>query len=186
MLSRAPLAGPRCFRRPRWARAGGAVRLGNNLAGGEEEVAVIDRSQVHEGMVVRSSDGRELGRVLTCGERSFVVEKGFYFATDYVARYDDVTSVSRDEIRLSRPQQELAQGERTFTREGAFGESFTFGIGSSLERSPSEPSALAEDEEAQRHRGVRGDEDEEGRQHSLSGADGLPPTYGDEGGGGLL
>jgi hypothetical protein len=148
---------------------------------------VIDRNDVHEGMVVRSSDGKKLGRVMACKEGSFIVEKGFFFATDYVARYDDVTDISGNEIRLSRLREGLAHGERTFTREGGLGESFTVGMGGLLDTSPREPRARAEEEEEDETRRGRphGDEEEAGLRYNLSehGAD--PPSYGDEGGGGL-
>ena len=100
---------------------------------------MIDRNEVHEGMVVRSSDGKKLGRVLACEEESFIVEKGFFFSTDYVARYADVTQTSGDEILLSRAQKELTHRERVLMREGGLGESFTIGMGGSLDTSPGKP-----------------------------------------------
>ncbi len=90
---------------------------------------MIDRNQVHEGMVVRDSNGKKLGRVLSCMEGSFVVEKGFFLITDYAARYDDVAEMSGDTIQLSRPREELAHSERAPSREGGLGESITFGMG---------------------------------------------------------
>jgi hypothetical protein len=132
---------------------------------------VIDRNQVHRGMVVRSSDGKKLGHVAACEERSFVVEKGFFFATDYIAGYDDVTDISEDEIQLSRTQEELAHGEHAFTREGGLGESLTLGVGSGLDASGE--SWPRREEVSPRYRvGEHGDT--------------LPASYGDEGGGGLL
>jgi len=148
---------------------------------------VIDRNQVHEGMVVRSSDGKKLGRVLACEEGRFVVEKGFFFATDYIARYDDVTDISGDEIRLSQPQEKLTHGEHAFPREGGLGESFTLGMGGGLSTSSREPWARAEEEEeeASRSSRARRDEGEAGPKYNLGGGS-VPPSYGDEGGGGLL
>jgi hypothetical protein len=147
---------------------------------------VIDRNQVREGMLVRSSDGKKLGRVLACGEGTFIVEKGFFFATDYIARYDDVKSISGEEIQLSRPQEELARGEHAVSREGGLGESFTVGIGTGLDASPREPWARVEEEEARRGT-LRADEGETGSSYELGGhGDAAPPSYGDEGGRGLL
>ncbi len=147
---------------------------------------MVDRSQILEGMVVRSSDGRELGRVLACGDRSFVVEKGLYFPTDYVARYDDVADVSRGEIRLSRRHEELAQGERASEREGALGESFTFGLGTGFDAPPGGAWGRGEEDEDRRRDEVRGDEREAEARRNLADPGWVPPTYGDEGGGGLL
>ena len=146
---------------------------------------MIDRNQINEGMVVRSSDGKKLGRVLGCKEGSFIVEKGFFFATDYVARYDDVADISGDEIRLSRPEEGLVHGERAVTREGGLGESFTVGIVGGLD-TLREPWARAEEEEEEARRGgMRGDEEDAGPKYNLGEDPGAhPSSYGDEGGGG--
>jgi len=69
---------------------------------------VFDRSQIHKGMVVRSSEGKRLGRVLTADEGAFTVEKGHLWPTDYVAHYEDVTDISGERIRLARAEKELA------------------------------------------------------------------------------
>lgn len=146
---------------------------------------MIDPNQVREGMLVHSSDGRKLGRVLSCREGTFVIEKGFYFTTDYVARYDDVTDVSGDEIRLARPEEALAHGQRAVKREGGLGESFTYGGG--IESSPMAPWGRAEEEEAEvRRRSVRDDEEEMGTRYHYGEREALPQAWGDEGGGGLL
>jgi hypothetical protein len=140
---------------------------------------VIDRNQVHEGMAVRSSDGLKLGRVLSCEEGRFIVEKGFFFATDYVAHYDDVMAISADGIWLSRRQEQLPRREHYSAREGGLGESFTLSMAGGLDTSPHEPWAAEGEEEDARRGKVRGDED--------AGSEYLgPPSYGDEGGGGLL
>ena len=142
---------------------------------------MIDRNQVHEGMEVHSSDGRKLGRVLSCEEGRFIVEKGFFFAKDYVAHYDDVRAISADEIWLSRRQEELRRVEHAFAREGGLGESFTLSTAGGLDTSPHERWA-AEGEEGEGRRGkVGGDEDEARSKYNLG-----PPSYGEEGGGGLL
>jgi hypothetical protein len=73
---------------------------------------VFDRNQVHEGMVVRDSNGKKLGRVLSCKEGGFVVEKGLFLITDHAARYDDIAQVSGNTVQLSRSWEELAHGER--------------------------------------------------------------------------
>ncbi len=63
---------------------------------------------IREGMVVRSSDGEKLGKVIRCGEAEFIIEKGFFFPKDYVARYDQAT-VSGDEVLLSLPASSLRE-----------------------------------------------------------------------------
>ena len=71
---------------------------------------MIDQSQVHEGMVVRASNGKKLGRVLSRTGDGFVFEKRFSLGTDYAARYDDVADISGDTIQLSRPREAFAHG----------------------------------------------------------------------------
>jgi hypothetical protein len=148
---------------------------------GNRRFAVIDRNQVHQGMEVRSSDGSKLGRVLSCEEGRFIVEKGFFFATDYVAHYDDVRAISDDVIWLSRRQEELPRGKHAFARKGGLGESFTLSMAGGLDTSPHEPRAAAGEEGEGRRGKVRGDEDEAPSRYNLG-----PPSYGEEGGGGLL
>jgi uncharacterized protein (TIGR02271 family) len=62
---------------------------------------MMDRSQIREGMAVYSSDGEKLGKVLTCDQSTFVIEKGFFFPKDYIARYDHVADVRGDDVHLS-------------------------------------------------------------------------------------
>jgi hypothetical protein len=170
---------------PRREHVCGVIRLCKPRRGEGEEVAVIDRNRIREGMVVHSADGRKLGRVLDRGEATFVIEKGFYFTTDYVAHYDDVMDVSGDEVRLAQPESALPHGERALKREGGLGESISYG--GSVETSPMTPWGRAEEEEEEaRQRSVREQEDERRSTYDLSGADTLPHCWGDEGGGGLL
>lgn len=73
---------------------------------------MIDVSQVHEGMVVRGSNGKKLGRVSSRTEGSFVIEKRSFLVTDYAARYDDVADISGDTIQLARPREAFAESRR--------------------------------------------------------------------------
>lgn len=141
---------------------------------------MIDRKLIHDGMAVRGPDGKALGRVVSCEGGGFTVEKGFFFATDYVARYDDVSSVSGDEIRLSHLPEALSRREHVSEREGGLGESFSLGTASGLAASPGEPWARAEQEEEET-RSARREEEDAGPRYDFG-----PPSYGDEGGGGLL
>ena len=62
-------------------------------------------------MTVYTSDGEKLGKVLQCEAETFIIEKGFFFPKDYIARYDDIADVTNDEIRLTRAKDAFA-GER--------------------------------------------------------------------------
>ncbi|HEX7623181.1 MAG TPA: hypothetical protein VF400_06380 [Anaeromyxobacteraceae bacterium] len=70
---------------------------------------MIDSSDIRQGMTVYSLDGEKLGQVVQCDASTFVIEKGFFFPKGYVARFDDVSLVSGDEIRLSRERAHLGE-----------------------------------------------------------------------------
>jgi uncharacterized protein (TIGR02271 family) len=81
---------------------------------------MFDRTHVREGMTVYSSDGEKLGNVASCDASTFVIEKGFFFPKDYIARYDHVSEVTGDEVRLAltkdsfvnlRDGEQLGEGE---------------------------------------------------------------------------
>jgi uncharacterized protein (TIGR02271 family) len=72
---------------------------------------MTERRGVREGMVVYSADGEKLGKVFQCEAESFIIEKGFFFPKDYIARYEDVATVNGDEIRLTSGKDAFA-GER--------------------------------------------------------------------------
>jgi uncharacterized protein (TIGR02271 family) len=55
---------------------------------------------ITEGMIVRSSDGEKLGKVVACQADGFIVEKGFFFPKDYFATFENVVDVRGDEIYL--------------------------------------------------------------------------------------
>ncbi len=65
---------------------------------------------VTEGMKVRTADGEKLGRVVLTGERTFQIEKGYFFPKEYVARYDDVQGVEEDTVVLAMTRDELLRG----------------------------------------------------------------------------
>ncbi len=62
----------------------------------------MNREGIREGMKVRSSDGETLGKVLSIGDSSFIIEKGFFFPKDYEARFDQITDIRDGEIWVAR------------------------------------------------------------------------------------
>ncbi|BDG04714.1 YsnF/AvaK domain-containing protein [Anaeromyxobacter oryzae] len=70
---------------------------------------------VQQGMAVRSSDGEKLGKVVQCSESFFLVEKGFFFPKDYLARYEQVADVRDGEVHLSAAASALREaGDEAF------------------------------------------------------------------------
>lgn len=71
------------------------------------------RRGIKEGLVVRTADGEKLGRIVRCEQDSFIIEKGIFFPTDYVARYDDVADCRGDEVYLKGRVTDLRAGRGT-------------------------------------------------------------------------
>jgi uncharacterized protein (TIGR02271 family) len=55
-----------------------------------------DRNSVQEGMIVTSTTGDRIGKVIRCDAETFIVEKGALFPKDYQLRYDHITGTSSD------------------------------------------------------------------------------------------
>jgi uncharacterized protein (TIGR02271 family) len=81
---------------------------------------MIDRALIHDGMTVYSAEGDKLGKIVACEANSFIIEKGFFFPKDYVARFEDVATVQGDDVHLALGREALselgtARGEGTVT-----------------------------------------------------------------------
>jgi uncharacterized protein (TIGR02271 family) len=61
----------------------------------------MDRWNIREGAEVRSSDDEKLGKVVALEGQYLVVEKGFFFPTDYYVPTSAVASVDEDTVYLS-------------------------------------------------------------------------------------
>lgn len=68
---------------------------------------MYQRSNIKEGMTVRSIDGEKLGRVFAVGDDSFEIEKGLFFPKDYLVRYAEVSEIRGDEIILTHGRESL-------------------------------------------------------------------------------
>ena len=64
---------------------------------------------VREGMVVYSSEGQKLGKVVRRGDGFFTIEKGLIFKSDIDARDDEVARVEGDEIWLTTLHDDIVQ-----------------------------------------------------------------------------
>jgi len=61
----------------------------------------MDSITIHAGATVFDANGDKLGKVHAVEPDQFVVEKGFFFPTDYIVPISMVTRASEDEIHLS-------------------------------------------------------------------------------------
>jgi uncharacterized protein (TIGR02271 family) len=61
---------------------------------------MFERGNLREGMIVRSIDGENLGKVYAIRETDFLIEKGLFFPKDYVCRYADISDIRNGEIVL--------------------------------------------------------------------------------------
>jgi len=70
---------------------------------------MYQRSDVKEGMVVRSIDGEKLGKVFAISNDEFHIEKGLFFPKDYLVRYSEVSRIDGSEIILSHGREMLSR-----------------------------------------------------------------------------
>jgi len=66
--------------------------------------------EIREGMEVLAADGARLGRVVRSGEDTFVIEKGLLLPRDFIARYEDISEVRGEQVRLRRTRDEMIPG----------------------------------------------------------------------------
>jgi uncharacterized protein (TIGR02271 family) len=59
-----------------------------------------DRSLLHRGMEVHSLDGKDLGKIADFTSDRLIIEKGWFFPKECVARLDDIAEVREDEVYL--------------------------------------------------------------------------------------
>jgi uncharacterized protein (TIGR02271 family) len=68
---------------------------------------MFQRSQLKEGMTVRSFDGEKLGKVFAIGDDAFHIEKGLFFPKDYLVRYAEISDIRDGEIILTHGREGL-------------------------------------------------------------------------------
>jgi len=72
--------------------------INNNFHQGETSMFTKDRFLPD--MVVRSADGDKLGKVVSSDDNGVYIQKGIFFPKDYFASFDQIESISGDEIYL--------------------------------------------------------------------------------------
>ncbi|WP_164017421.1 YsnF/AvaK domain-containing protein [Pyxidicoccus trucidator] len=79
---------------------------------------MFQRTDVREGMVVRSIDGEKLGKVFAVGDGEFHIEKGLFFPKDYLVRYTEISDIRAGEIILNHGKEALNSLSRDDNRYG--------------------------------------------------------------------
>ncbi|WP_163994685.1 YsnF/AvaK domain-containing protein [Pyxidicoccus caerfyrddinensis] len=77
---------------------------------------MFQRTDVREGMVVRSIDGEKLGKVFAIGDGEFHIEKGLFFPKDYLVRYSEISDIRAGEIILNHGKEALSTLSRDDNR----------------------------------------------------------------------
>jgi uncharacterized protein (TIGR02271 family) len=92
---------------------------------------MFQRTDVREGMVVRSVDGEKLGKVFAIGDGEFHIEKGLFFPKDYLVRYSEISDIRAGEIILNHGKEALSSLSRDDNRYATTGASTgaTAGLG---------------------------------------------------------
>jgi hypothetical protein len=78
---------------------------------------MVERSELHEGMVVWTHRGEKLGHVVEVTDESFIVEKGLLvWRKDYAVPLEDVREIIADEVYLHHGPDSLLSGPREISR----------------------------------------------------------------------
>jgi uncharacterized protein (TIGR02271 family) len=89
---------------------------------------MFQRSNIREGMIVRSIDGEKLGKVFAVSDAEFHIEKGLFFPKDYLVRYSEVSDIRGDEIILNHGREAL----RSLSGEERYGTTAGLGGGAGV------------------------------------------------------
>ncbi len=73
---------------------------------------MVERNDIQRGMVVRSRDGAQVGRIIDVMNDGLVVEKGAFFTRDYFIPYREVQAVSGEGVLLAQTREHLARMHR--------------------------------------------------------------------------
>jgi uncharacterized protein (TIGR02271 family) len=60
-------------------------------------------------MTVRTTDGEKLGKIISCQQSEFIIEKGFFFPKDYVLRFEDIAELRDGEVLLRHSAAQLRE-----------------------------------------------------------------------------
>lgn len=88
---------------------------------------MFQRSQLREGMTVRSFDGEKLGKVFAIADDAFYIEKGLFFPKDYLVRYSEISDIRDGELILMHGRESLRRpsGEDKYETTTGLGASAT-------------------------------------------------------------
>jgi uncharacterized protein (TIGR02271 family) len=89
---------------------------------------MFQRSNIREGMIVRSIEGEKLGKVFAVSEGEFHIEKGLFFPKDYLVRYSEISDIRGDEIILNHGREAL----RSLSGEERYGTTAGLGGGAGV------------------------------------------------------
>lgn len=70
---------------------------------------MFQRSDVKEGMIVKTIEGQKLGKIFAVGDGEFHIEKGIFFPKDYVVRYSEISDIKGEDIILNQGSAALRQ-----------------------------------------------------------------------------
>jgi hypothetical protein len=68
---------------------------------------MFERSEIRQGMLVRSRDGERIGRVVEIADSGILVEQGYFFARDYRLPWREVGGIQGKELFLVRDREQL-------------------------------------------------------------------------------
>lgn len=69
----------------------------------------MNQQSVRRGATVRNLNGKELGKIVTAGEATFVIGTGVLSRSEYSARYTDIVEMRDGDVVLGAELEELRQ-----------------------------------------------------------------------------
>jgi len=81
---------------------------------------MFNKTELTEGMTVRSADGDTLGKIVAINDRGIQVEKGIFFPKEYIASFDQIDQVSNGDLYLKWGTNLVEQQYDSFYGQGSY------------------------------------------------------------------
>jgi uncharacterized protein (TIGR02271 family) len=109
---------------------------------------MINRTELSEGMTVRSSDGDKLGKIIAIDDQGILLEKGIFFPKEYQANFDQLDQVWSGDLYLKWGTHLVEQQYDSYYGQGSYEkETADEGLWSDYNRKDSEQSIPVSEEE---------------------------------------
>lgn len=81
---------------------------------------MFKKTELNEGMTVRSADGDKLGKIVAINDRGIQIEKGIFFPKEYTASFDQIDQISNGDLYLKWGTNLIEQQYDSFYGAGSY------------------------------------------------------------------